>query len=851
MLCNAQSVSISVQPSGQTPGVGDTFYLIIQTRNVSADPSPVNSMPGCKVLFPLQQRQVSQSSVTSGGRTTTSISASYAVTLRAETPGSYTFGPITVGGVRSNKVSYKIGAKSSAASGAAPDPNSQAAPTLQSADGGKLFLRATVSNSSPYEQQGVEYIVRLYTSYTSIFDWTAAASPKFGNCTYEASDAVSRSLSLADYGGRAYESAIIARYIIYPTQPGVAKILGNAYTGSVAQRFTYNDPYYGTMSRVQPRQIEARPNDIELNVRPLPPHEGTLSGVGDFKVSAALVSKQFKAHQPATVRYTISGTGNLGFLSLPDLKEIYPAELKFLKSDDATKKQVGASSVSGTVTFDCTIIPQREGEFEIPPVKFLFFNPEKGAYYTLQAEGFKITVGEGTAASGSEELVVFDDTFLPLGTLAKTHQLYISRPLIWLWFILPVVLLAVLMVIYRKRMAMLADTVGLRKRGAGKLARKRLRAAGDCLRRADASKFYEEMLKAMWGYLADKLSMPTSELSRDNVSERLTSVGVTAETVGSVIDLLDTCEFAKYGSTSGVDMKETYEAGCRIIDEIEQEIAKDKSESAPMRNTLTVLALLLFSMSAHAADAVTEAKKYCDAKDYTAAIAVMQEQLAQKGSSPELYFDLAGIYYKAGNFGASVLNYNRALQMRPDFKEARNNLKAVNADVHKLNESLCGDKNLDPAPATLGAIASVRNHISDAGSDFWLVCAIVAFLIGICAFVAYLLMRNVTVRKFGFFGAGGCILLSAICVVFSFLARDAQLSVDTCVLMQQEATLKVSPTVESKTAAAPIAGGTTLRILSSTKDKDGKEWVNLFLNNDYSGWLPVSEVEIITVSGLE
>ena len=561
----AASVNISVQGS---PRVGETFALIIDTRDVNGRPAPVQSVPGCKVLYPLQMRSESSQVVSRNGVTTSSTSASYAVTLRAETEGTYTFGPISVGNTKSNTVRFTIG-KAGAAQ--APAASQGGAPTLTSSDNGKLFLRATVSNSSPYEQQGVEYVVRLYTSYTSIFDWTAAASPKFGNCTYEASDAVSRSLSLADYNGRAYESAVIARYIIYPTQPGVAKILGNAYTGSVAERFTYHDPTFGVMSRVQPKQIDAKPNDLELNVRPLPPHDGVLSGVGDFTVKAELVTKKWKSHEVSTVRYIISGTGNMGYLSLPDLQEAYPADLKFLKSEDSMNKKVGASSVSGSVTYDCTIIPQREGSYEIPPVKFLFFNPEKGAYYTVEAQGFTVNVEPGTAKSAGENLRVFNDEFQPAGTQYKSYRLLISSPWIWAWILVPIAGLIVVLFLNRRRMARLADVVGQRRRKAGKLARRRLSKAHECMRKNDSSRFYEEMLKALWGYFSDKLNIPTSELTRENISDKLLSVGISDATVAKTISLLDQCEFAKYGSASGISMPDTYDAGVELINNIEDE----------------------------------------------------------------------------------------------------------------------------------------------------------------------------------------------------------------------------------------------------------------------------------------
>lgn len=574
---SASSVRISIEPSGTVPGVGDTFYLMIVTQNVNGTPAPVHSFPGCKVLFPLQQRNSSYNySEVNGRRVASESKVSYAVTLRAETPGTYTFGPISVGGVKSNKVSYKIGTKSKNSAGRSASNQTSTpsgGPVLKSSDNGNLFLRATVSNSAPYEQQGVEYVVRLYTSYTSIFDWTAAASPKFGNCTYEASNDVSRSLSLAEYNGRAYESAVIARYIIYPTQPGIAKILGNSYTGSVAATYTYEDPFYGIMRRVQPKQIEAKPNDIDLHVRPLPAHEGVLNGVGRFKVSAQLISKRFRAHEAATVRYTVSGTGNLGFLSMPDLREIYPADIKFLKSDDSMKKQVGSSSVSGTVTFDCTVIPQREGDFKLPSVKFLFFDPEKGSYYTQETIGFNITVQEGSKTHDAHQNVVFIDDMRDPGTLSKSHRFYISSAVVWAGFVSPVLLLLVIVIFYRKHLALKSDISGMKMRKAGKIARKRLRAARECMRRKDAAGFYEEMLRALWGYIGDKLSMPTSELTRANVSERLLETGVSEKVVQMAIDIIDTCEYAKYGTSAGADMQSVYNRACTLIDNVESEIA--------------------------------------------------------------------------------------------------------------------------------------------------------------------------------------------------------------------------------------------------------------------------------------
>lgn len=575
---SAQSVRLSVSPAGSVPGVGDTFYIIVDTHNVSGEPQKPASVPGAKVLF-LQRRKMHTYTAIGNGVSTTRSEASYAITLRAEKAGSYTFGPITIGGVKSNSVSYKIGATSSASSQPAAAPGSNQVPTLTNTGGSDLFLRAAVSNASPYEQQGVVYTVKLYTTYSSIFDWIATTAPSFGNCTYESTNVVSRSLKQETYNGKTYYTVTIARYIIYPTQTGKALIKGNSYTGSVGQTLEYSDPYYGRMAKLVPKQVDAKPNDIELNVRPLPDIDqyDDVNGVGSFNVKAELITKNIMAHQAAVVRYTVSGTGNMSYVSLPDLAEKFPDELKFLKSEDAVNKSVGESSVSGTVTFDCTFIPQKEGDFTIPALTFNFFNPEDGKWYTRKTRSFPIKVGKGSAAHSGESSFTFIDALQNTGNLSRNHTFMISSSLFFLWYLIPVCVLLIVLLIYRKRLRLLADTTLLRQKKASRVARRRLRKAEKHLRRDEASIFYDEMLRSLWGYLSDKLDIPTSELNRGNVTEALTGAAVSEAVSQKLIHLLDDCEFAKYASQSDGNMHDTYYAACELIDSLESSIDKQQS----------------------------------------------------------------------------------------------------------------------------------------------------------------------------------------------------------------------------------------------------------------------------------
>lgn len=568
----SQSVRLSVQPAGLTPGPGDTFYLIVDTHNVNGEPSQPASVPGCKVMF-VQRRKMSTFTQVVNGVSTTAIEASYAITLKAEKPGRYTFGPITVGGIRSNSVTYTIGSfSSSSPSASQPSSTQTGGPTLTNPGGSDIFLRATVSDSSPYEQQGIIYTVKLYTTYSSVFDWIAASSPSFGNCMYDPLNDISHSLTPESYNGKTYNTAVVAKYMIYPTQSGKAIIKGNSYTGSVGRSMEYEDPYFGRMVKTIPQQVSAKPNDIELNVRPLPGAENydDVNGVGVFKVTAELLSKNFKTHQAAVVRYRVSGTGNLSFVSLPALSEKFPSELKFLKSEDKVDKASGETS--GVVTFDCTFIPQKEGEFEIPALKFNFFDAAKGSWYTETTRSFKIKVGQGSARHDSSSSLSFNNKLQKPGKLLKTHVLYISRPLFVLWYAVPVVLLIIILIIYRKRVRMRSDIALLKRRKANSVARRRLKAAEKCMRRGERDKFYDVMLQSLWGYLSDKLGIPTSELTRDNVSGELSDAGIDDAVIEKLISLLDDCEFAKYANATGSDMQSTYSRACSVIDSLDSRL---------------------------------------------------------------------------------------------------------------------------------------------------------------------------------------------------------------------------------------------------------------------------------------
>lgn len=586
----AASVKMSSSPARgkRAIEVGDPFYITIQVSDLDEQPSKPSSVPGAKLMY-FERTGQSSSYSSVNGRVTQSYSYTYTMTLRALKEGKYQFGPISVGGVKSNTVSYNIVAAGAGhtpqASASATSPGNQNdqddKPKYIGKGDGNLFLRANVTKTSVYEQEALVYTVKLYTTYDAIKFVGATAAPKFDGFVVEESKDISNSLTYETYNGKSYATAVIARYIIFPQITGQLKITGNTYTVSVDRREYYHDPFFGNMSYATPLQLNVTPNDLTINVKGLPtPKPADFSGgVGNFKISSALKSNTFKSNQASAIVYTVSGTGNLRYIQLPDLQTVYPPQLEVYTPTSKQDISVGSSNVSGQVAFDYSFMPLEEGTFNIPSVKLVYFNPSTGQYETSTARGYTITVGKGAANStkGGRKQLKFDSELqkVDLSALAKTRSTFVYGFSYWLFYIIPVLLLLTAIILYRRYVGQRADMATFRSNRADKMARRRLRKARVAMTRGAREEFHTEMLKALWGYLGDKLKMPTSELMRDNIRQMLDSKSIPVETTDALIALIDDIEFAKYSSANVEgEMNDTYEKGVRIINRLEDDFKK-------------------------------------------------------------------------------------------------------------------------------------------------------------------------------------------------------------------------------------------------------------------------------------
>lgn len=580
----SQSVTLSVSPGRgkREISVGDLFYISIEVKDINSNPEKPNDVPGAKVIYFDRTGQWSSFSSVNG-KTTQSVSYTYTVTLRAQKEGKYNFGPITVGGIKSNSIAYAIGAPmpaqpspSSGSNGTTPQKDNTDKPEYIGKGDGNLFMRAEVSQSSAFVNQAILYTVKLYSTYDAIKFIGATASPKFDGFVVEESKDISTSLEYETYNGKTYATAIIARYIIFPQHEGTLSVKGNTYTVSVDQREYYRDPFYGSLSVSKPLQLNVTPNELTVNVKNLPqPIPSDFSGgVGHFTITSLLPAQKFITNQVSSIVYMVEGTGNIKYITLPDLQKLYPSELEVYTPTSESNVNVGRNNVSGTVKFDYSFMPLEWGTFKLPDLKLVYFNPATGRYETSVARGYEIAVEKGVGSEKSQTKAVgsFNAELLPVvNNLSFRHKPYVYSFSYWLFYIIPLGGIIISYIWYKSYLAANSDIMAVRSRKANRMARRRLKRAFGYMKSNNRNNFYDEILSSLWGYLGDKLKMPISELSRDNISGKLAVSDIPDEDIRNLIRLLDDVEFEKYApSASGKDMQDIYDKTISTMNSLEE-----------------------------------------------------------------------------------------------------------------------------------------------------------------------------------------------------------------------------------------------------------------------------------------
>jgi tetratricopeptide (TPR) repeat protein len=379
-----------------------------------------------------------------------------------------------------------------------------------------------------------------------------------------------------------------------------------------------------------------------------------------------------------------------------------------------------------------------------------------------------------------------------------------------------------------------ADVVGTRNRKATKMALKRLHLAGTFLKQDLHTAFYEELHKALLGFISDKLNIPFAELSRERISQALKDEKVSDSYADTFIGILDACEFARYAPDSGHEaMAAHYEQAVDVISSIDSNM-KGKKGAASHAVALVLLMMVPMAASAQneayvdslwnvANEAYAEGRWADAVKDY--------EMISEMGlESASLYCNTGNAFFKDGNVPMAILYYERALKIDPSYADARYNLELMNATIQDR---------IDPVPEFILKVW-MRDACYIMDSDAWAVCFLVFFALTLAMALVFLLAPSAGGRRAGFFSGIIMLILAVFSVSFAIWQKNDYVNADEAVVMRPVASVKSSPATESSTDLFILHEGTKVKIV----DEVGR-WNNIELADGRQGWLPSEDVEVI------
>ena len=585
-----------VQFTGEAPNVvksGQRFRLTYTINTQAENFEPPNIQNFSVLAGP--STSTSQNVSVINGKMTRTYQLQFTFVLEANKTGEFTISPakIRVDGktYESNPVTIEvIGREKSQGKqqqNAKPADESNRQSKTQDAQGDDLFVRILVNKSNVYREEPLVATIKLY-SKLNISGLENIQFPNFeGFYKQEIETQPLQHLEKENVNGEIYGTGILKKYLLFPQKTGTITIDAFEVDCIVqkkvkSQSRSIFDDFFGSYRNVK-MPLSSRP--VQINVQALPskkPFDFT-GGVGNYSMDASMNKQSVKTNEGVTLKIDIAGNGNLKVLEPPKIN--FPPDLEVYDPKVSNNIKVTPSGASGTKTIEYLVIPRHAGEYNIPPVKMSYFNPAKGSYHTLQSGPLTlhVTKGEGdtsrqVSASYSKQdvnIIGSDIRYIQPENFRYKEQgefLFGSNGFIVAYAGSLAIFLAVF-VIRRKKIRENADLAALKNKKANKFAKQRLKIASKYLKEDDKDKFYEETLKALWGYMSDKLGIPVAKLSRENVRDTLRKNQIPEHDTNQFLELLDNCEFARYAPSGGIEqMDALYNNAIAIISRLQQKL---------------------------------------------------------------------------------------------------------------------------------------------------------------------------------------------------------------------------------------------------------------------------------------
>ena len=844
-LLLAAVVAMAQTLTGSAPShvaVGEQFRLTytVNTQNVSD--FRAGSIPNELEVLIGPNRSMQSSYQMINGHTSSSSSITYTYIVCASKNGTYTISPahIVVDGktISSNSLTIKVSGSAQSNSGSSRQHRNEEEEIRDAGSqisGSDLFIKVSANKKRVHEQEPILLTYKVYTlvGLTSLRGDMPDLKSFY---TQEVDLPQQKSFSVETLNGRTYKTTTWSQYVMFPQTTGKLEIPSITFEGIVVQQNRNIDPFEaffnGGSGYVEVKKKIQAPG-IEIQVDPLPERPANFSGgVGKFNVSAQLDKTETKANDPISMRIIVSGTGNLKLIKQPVVN--LPKDFDKYEPKVTDKSKLTTNGIEGSMVYDLLIVPRHQGKYEIPPVEFTYFDTAENAYKTVKSESFTLDVAKGSGAGAVNDFsgqdlqeLNKDIRYIKTGS-TNQHSLndfFFGSSAYWISLCLLAMVFVSLFVIFRQRAIDNANVTKARGKKANKVATKRLKKASRLMADNKPGEFYDEVLRALWGYVGDKMNIPVEQLSHDNISMRLAERNVDETVISQFIGALDECEFERYapGDPKG-NMNKVYEKAMTAIEKIEGSMKKRRTAAKA-----TVLLLLLFlPLSGHAvtkaeADSAYIRGQYQQAiKDY--------EMLLKQGASADLYYNLGNAYYRSENITRAVLNYERALLLSPGDRDIRFNLQIARA---KTIDKIVPE-------SEMFFFTWYRSLVSLMSVDAWAWTALIALALLIVLLLVYLFSERIWLRKIGFFGGFVLLILFALSNLFAWQQKQD--------LLFRKGAIVISPSVTVK--STPAKNGTDLFILHegtkvSITDGTMKGWMGIRIADGKEGWIESNMIEEI------
>ena len=822
---------------------GENFRLTYTVNTSNASDFRIGEIPEALEIITGPYTSEKSNFQMVNGHTSSSSSITYTYILCANKNGSFTIPAARVHAngktITSNPLKVTVSGKA-AGTGNAPKmhddyddrPQMRAAGTPIS--GSDLFIKVSANKQRVHEQEPILLTYKVYT-LVDLTQLEGKMPDLTGFHSQEVKMPQQKSFHIESVNGRNYRCVTWSQYVMYPQMTGDLEIPSITFNGTVIQQNRNVDPFEaflnGGSGYVEVKRSIKAPG-LKIHVDPLPKRPDNFSGgVGKFNISGQLNKTEVKANDPITVRVVVGGVGNLKLIKQPVVN--FPKDFDKYDPKVTDKTKLTANGVEGNMIYDFLAVPRNQGKYTIPPVEFTYYDVAANAYKTIKTQAFELEVEKGDGNGGTA--VDFTDEknqdihAIKTGKVVRKDaaSLFFGSASYWIVLALLLAAFIALMIIFRRRAIENADIVKMRGKKANKVANKRLRAAHKLMVAGKQGEFYDEVLRALWGYMGDKLNIPVSELSHDNIADKLAEHHVDEQTVNSFIEALDECEFERYapGDAAG-NMNKTYESAATAIEKIEEVMKKKNTRT---RGTLVLLTLLfLFPTTIQAvtkqdADAEYSKGNYQQAiKDY--------EELLKAGESAEIYYNLGNAYYRTENITRAVLSYERALLLNPADDDIRFNLQmARSKTIDKITPE-----------SEMFFFTWYRSLVNLMTIDGWAHLAIASIILTLILALVYLFAGHLTLRKIGFYGGVLFLIIFLLSNLFAFQQKQMLMKRNGAIVTAPSVTIKKTPVANSADQGV-IHEGTRVDIIDDTM----RDWKEIHLADGREGWIPATQIEKI------